>query len=243
MDLTKKQLQSLGKSYQKRKSRKRLVNHNPIRIDENNQSHINKNNYNQILTPSNSNIATLFTSSKVTLPILQYRCAYVESGTNQRCPTVTTHFAPFCRSHCMQIYKIYVRKVIKKSITMYGVFAYSPDENPNTIVFHKGDDICSYVGIINDELAQGNLFYTAEKNVNAERLRSIGSLINHSCRDENAKFVGAGKNKERFPIIRAIKPIRHNQEIFLNYRNKQITKFSNKPLMIEFVDLTIEEHE
>lgn len=136
---------------------------------------------------------------------------------------------PLCYQHLQQEYHI---KIAKSTIpdAGKGLFAKIPgDNNPNTVVFHQGDEVVEYIG---DEISKTERIrrygkWTAPYGVQVTRegaavdsacRRGAGSLGNMKTgdpRENNAKLDITAEDDRL--IVKATKNIKNGQEIFINY--------------------------
>ena len=153
-----------------------------------------------------------------------------------RCKRRVCIGTPFCFSHITPALQL---KVAPSTIPNAGkgVFAFNKTKGANEIIFRKNDIICSYGGefISKNELEERYGEYTAPYGIEVNRnlvqdgacTRSAGSLFNHKNRrtDNNAEFYLSTQNIGPHPRqikIRATRPIRNNQEIFVHYGNDYV---------------------
>ncbi len=167
-------------------------------------------------------------------PLQCARCTYRKPLANgnegPQCRRNACIGLPYCYQHLQVAYHV---RIADSDIPHAGkgLFAWNPHaegggEHP--IVFRRGDPIVPYDGELlnNHQLDARYGEYTGPyalqvlANNAAVRdgalSRTVGSLINHTARNRaNAEFVV--DRARRTARIRATKPIRHGQEILINY--------------------------
>ena len=158
-----------------------------------------------------------------------------------RCKRRVCLATPFCFSHISSALQL---KVAPSTIPNAGkgVFAFNKTKGANEIIFRRNDIICVYGGefISRAELDERYGDYTAPYGIEVNHnllqdgacTRSIGTLVNHKNRraDNNAEFYVSTRNPGPHPRqikLRATKPIRNNQEIFVHYGNNYIMNEEN----------------
>ena len=118
--------------------------------------------------------------------------------------------------------------------------------DPDQVIFKKGENIAYYNGeeVTKQEMdarygnatAPYGIRYRS-KNPNTEWYedaacrRGVGSLANHKSRSQaNATFAVEHKDGDLLGAIKAVKPIKGGQEIFVDYNNSKTNNYQfNKP--------------
>ena len=152
-----------------------------------------------------------------------FQCQFIKPN-RQRCKKRCVIGIPLCWIHSLQEYKVKVRESNIPNAGL-GLFVDDKDSDDNEIVFKNGELICLYNGeIINQhKLNERYSRFTAPYAIELHKKvfedgaieRGIGSLINHTTRAKaNVRFSISRENKCN---IVAIKNIRNNQELLINY--------------------------
>ena len=153
------------------------------------------------------------------------RCTH--SLNNQRCKNRVCIGLSMCWIHSRNFLHI---KVQQSTIPNAGVglFAFDATKPVNEIVFKRGDKICDYNGEIIDETEKNRRYgnktgvYILQINnqgryEDGATQRGIGTLLNSpsgSNRQDNCRF-SIGRDKKAHIV--ALRNIRNNNELFINY--------------------------
>ena len=170
------------------------------------------------------------------------RCREPSTTTGKQCRRHTVIGTGFCWQHLLMNHHLYIGKSKIPQAGM-GVFAAGM---PGSVVFKKGDVVVYYRGdpMTPEELfhryneftapyavgsikgkklwnAQEKRFVTGDLPIlDSACLRSVGAVVNHKpplqC---NTKWSVAVEDDHQEVCLRAIKPIRANDEIYVNYGN------------------------
>jgi hypothetical protein len=160
----------------------------------------------------------------------------------QRCRRMVCIGLPYCFQHSLTHFHLKVRpSTIPQGGK--GIFAVDPTKRANAVIFLPNATICEYTGqVMNladlhrryDEYdANGHRTgvhtapYAIEVNrntgIDSALVRGIGALANHKSTDDgaNCRFVsthtGRGENRRNIVVLKATRPIRNNQELFVDY--------------------------
>ena len=130
---------------------------------------------------------------------------------------------PFCWQHLASEKKLKIKTSNIRDAGK-GIFGWDP-KNMNKVLFKKGQKIIEYAGeLINlqelnrrysDQTAPYGIEINENRFEDASIIRGIGALANHSRRN-NAEF-DVSRNRI---ILKAVKKIKHDQEILVNYGNE-----------------------
>ena len=153
------------------------------------------------------------------------QCQGNAATTNQRCKRKCIIGYEYCFSHMKSVKHLTIRQSSIPN-SGQGLFACDPTKGINEIVFKRGAKICDYNGIhlnqrtLDEQYGDHTAPYGVEacKNhiIDSAGRRGIGSLANHKPRSQINADIKSNTNLHTV-ILRAIKPIRNNQEIFINY--------------------------
>jgi hypothetical protein len=164
------------------------------------------------------------------------------TGTNKngsRCKRKCIVPYEYCYQHLASIKKLRVKKSTIANAGL-GLFALDKQAGPDSIVFRKDDIISDYNGRILNFKELNRLYgfrtapYAAKVNENyfidAACKRGVGSIANRNPGNNNAKILVDHRNKK--VRIRALKPIKNNQEIFMSYGNSYIMADNHRTINI-----------
>jgi len=152
------------------------------------------------------------------------QCLYTNEN-DEQCKNICCIPIEYCHTHLPEVLHVQVRNSKIKNAGK-GLFAFDKRLDNNSIVFNKNQKICDYVGelITPRELerrygTQTSIYGVRSGNtiVDAALIRGIGSLANTNFNKNriNAKISFYPKTKQF--SIRSIKPIKNNEEIYVNY--------------------------
>jgi hypothetical protein len=148
-----------------------------------------------------------------------------------RCSRRSVIGCPYCYQHLKSDRHLRIKPSTINNAGK-GLFAEDSNQQPNDIIFRRGDNIIEYIGerIDDQELNRRYRIHTApyalevrgnnNRNgglyIDSATVRGVGSLINHRTGNHaNARFVlNRINNTAR---LEATKNIRNNREIFVNY--------------------------
>ena len=151
------------------------------------------------------------------------RCEYILPSGHQ-CRRNCTIGLPYCFSHLPKEYQVEVKKS-KIPNSGNGVFAIDKSKGNNDIIFRTNDEIIPYYGenVTRQELDRryghnNTAPYGIQKRNGFEDgalSRGIGTLVNHKARGANEAL----KNSRGTIVIKALKNIKNNEELYTNYGN------------------------
>lgn len=144
---------------------------------------------------------------------------------------------PLCWMHLLQKNKV---RILPSAIpgAGKGLFALDKSVGANAIIFKKGDNIVKYEGEkISHEATEGRygnstapytIYVKDNLYEDAACVRGIGSIANHGTNGvANARFSVKGGYGQKYIGLVAIKPIKNNQEILVNYGSAYTMNESN----------------
>lgn len=175
------------------------------------------------------------------------QCSYIKHD-HMRCKKMVEIGLDMCWIHLLQHKHLRIKES-KINGAGLGLWAMDPKRPPNAIIFKEGDEICKYNGeVINDHqryqrYGDNTGPYVTRLTGNDNDLqnrtfedaafqRGIGSLINHigqGNRQNAAIKTRCTINTNHIPetYIKALKPIKNNQEILTTYGTNYLLNVQN----------------
>ena len=172
---------------------------------------------------------------------LERRRCLGRNKNGKRCARYVCIGLPYCFQHSLQHFHLKIKPSTLPN-SGKGLFAVDPTKRENATIFLPGHSICEFTGqIMNladlhrryDEhnangvrIAGHTAPYALELNnttgIDAATSRGIASLANHKPLNQcNAIFepktIGPRGNRRHVIMLQCIRPIRNNQEIFVDY--------------------------
>lgn len=168
------------------------------------------------------------------------RCEAINKN-GERCKRTVCIGIPLCYIHLLYKNKL---KIKESTIPNSGKGLFVHDPKNTDIVFEKNETITKYYGeivskeILDKRYSNFTNSYAIEiserQNIyeDAALKRGIGSIINHNPKKKNVRF---GIYKRRI-IIKALKNLKHGDELFINYgkdyqfndKSSHTTKYRSK---------------
>lgn len=160
---------------------------------------------------------------KFACDLISEQCSAIKTD-GQRCKCRTLMSTPFCHIHLKSIKHL----VVKPSTIPQagkGLFVCAAKQEPNAIIFRKGDTIVEYGGELLDydeterrygsKTAPYTLKIKEDVYLDAACRRSIGSICNSNQGHNNARL--SVNTQHNTASVKAIKNIRNGAEIFCSY--------------------------
>jgi hypothetical protein len=149
-----------------------------------------------------------------------------KSKNGQRCGRKVVFGISMCYFHLKQLFHLQIKKSTMAGAGR-GLFACNGTANKD-VVFKKDQNIIVYEGehidkeTLEERYSNGTAPYTImlkeDEYIDSALERGVGSMANHKpTAKANCKFIVGRENGQSCIKIRAIKPIRNGDELFLNY--------------------------
>ena len=155
-------------------------------------------------------------------PLITTRCLFIKQNGDQ-CKISCTIGLPMCRHHLPMAYNVKV-KPFEIEGAGNGLFAHDSTKDEDAVIFKKGDLIVPYYGekITEETLNRRYGKSTAPYAIQLYKgyfedgalERGVGSLLNHSSRNQNCRFSISRNNSAN---IIATKNIKNHKELYVSY--------------------------
>ncbi len=145
----------------------------------------------------------------------------------ENCRNKTQMSLPYCWQHLLSEKKLRIKESSIPGAGK-GLFAVDKNADDDAIIFHTNDRIVDYVGekinqeTLNNRYGQYTAPYALETKVSNPKayidpacVRGVGAMANQGTRKKDNNAVLKAYKGDGY--VKAIKPIRNNREIFVDY--------------------------